>query len=100
MPPPPFLLFFFSTLPPPLSIGGYEEVCQDVADGLLSRGHHVSVLTSSFRSGAASDPDHVHRHLAHRFDFGQGYGRSAPRRNRMAVDWHNVHCLRRLIKEV
>lgn len=39
-------LVFLSNYYPPHHIGGYEELCQDVAEGLLARGHAVAVLTS------------------------------------------------------
>ena len=35
-----------SNLFPPDVIGGYELLCQDLADGLHERGHEVRVLTS------------------------------------------------------
>ena len=50
---------------PPVSRGGYEQWCQEVADGLATRGHDVTVLTSEFRRAEVSDaePAWVHRDL-------------------------------------
>lgn len=39
-------LLFLSNAYPPGHLGGYEELCQDVALGLRRRGHRVTVLTT------------------------------------------------------
>lgn len=44
-------LLFLCNHYPPRHIGGYEELCQDVAIGLRRRGHQVTVLTSRPRPG-------------------------------------------------
>lgn len=44
-------LLFLCNHYPPLHVGGYEELCQDVARGLRRRGHQVTVLTSRPRPG-------------------------------------------------
>jgi len=56
-----FLTNFF----PPASRGGYEQWCQEVADGLRAHGHEVLVLTSTHeRENLQSpDPDWVERKL-------------------------------------
>ena len=41
-----------SNLYPPQAIGGYEQGCKDVLEGLAARGHEIAVLTSSY--GGAS----------------------------------------------
>ncbi len=41
-----------SNLYPPHYIGGYELGCHDVVEGLKARGHHVSVLTSTYGLGS------------------------------------------------
>ena len=41
-------LLFLTNFYPPASRGGYEQWCQEVADGLLARGHDVLVLTSTY----------------------------------------------------
>ena len=42
-------ILVISNLFPPLSVGGYENLCFKVADALSSRGHQVRVLTSSYK---------------------------------------------------
>jgi glycogen synthase len=39
-------VLFISNFFPPHHIGGYEELCEEVRDGLNRRGHEVAVLTS------------------------------------------------------
>ena len=58
-------VLFLSNFYPPASRGGYEQWCQEVADGLRSKGHAVEVLTSDHgKSGLhTSDPAWVHRSL-------------------------------------
>jgi len=47
---------FVSNLFPPNKIGGYEELCWDVATRLAASGHDVSVLTSSYGGNVAEYP--------------------------------------------
>lgn len=58
-------LLFISNFYPPLSIGGYEQWCQEVADGLRERGHQVEILTSRYDRGKKETPDPpwIHRSL-------------------------------------
>lgn len=37
-----------SNLYPPIDLGGYEQQCQEVADGLRKRGYQVLILTSNY----------------------------------------------------
>jgi glycogen(starch) synthase len=39
-------VLFLSNYYPPYEVGGYEQLCRDVADRLTGRGHAVAVLTS------------------------------------------------------
>ncbi len=48
-------ILFISSLYPPNELGGYEQLCQEVATDLLARGHDVRVLTS--RYGVKSDAE-------------------------------------------
>lgn len=41
-------ILVISNLYPPYSIGGYEQACHDMVEGLRERGHHVEVLTSTY----------------------------------------------------
>ncbi len=58
-------ILFISNYYPPFEVGGYEQLCRDVADRLAARGHDVAVLTSD-RSVEGREPtgdDHVYREL-------------------------------------
>lgn len=64
-------LLFLTNFYPPASRGGYEQWCQEVANGLRSRGHDVLVLTSThgrdrFRE---TDPEWVRRKLHLEMEF-------------------------------
>lgn len=62
----PLRLLFVCNFYPPQHLGGYEELCQEVAAGLRARGHQVTVLTSrplAGRSGSAPDEASVIRAL-------------------------------------
>ncbi len=47
-------ILFLSNLYPPLFLGGYEILCEQVARGLARRGHSCSVLTSDFGTNPGS----------------------------------------------
>lgn len=45
-------ILFVSNFYPPTQLGlGYMQLCEEVADGLATRGHSVAVLTSTYRDG-------------------------------------------------
>jgi glycosyltransferase involved in cell wall biosynthesis len=50
-------LLFLSNFYPPVSRGGYEQWCQEVAEGLRARGHQVVVLTSRHGQDRLEKPD-------------------------------------------
>jgi glycosyltransferase involved in cell wall biosynthesis len=57
-------ILFISNLYPPNTVGGYERLCHEMAGALASRGHPISVLTSSYGGRAESYPGQtVHRSL-------------------------------------
>ncbi len=58
-------ILFLTNFFPPASRGGYEQWCQEVADGLRDRGHRVEILTSRYISNRCNiiDPPWVHRTL-------------------------------------
>lgn len=57
-------LLFLTNFYPPASFGGYEQWCQEVADGLTQRGHQVHILTSRYLGPANFvDPPWVDRSL-------------------------------------
>ena len=64
-------LLFLTNFYPPASRGGYEQWCQEVADGLINRGHEVLVLTSTHgRNGSQkTDPSWVKRELFLEMEF-------------------------------
>jgi glycosyltransferase involved in cell wall biosynthesis len=42
-------LLFVSNLYPPYHLGGYEQLCHEVATRLSARGHDITILTSTFK---------------------------------------------------
>lgn len=58
-------ILFLSNFYPPASRGGYEQWCQEVLDGLRSKGHAVEVITSEHGKSRLRSPDPVwvHRSL-------------------------------------
>lgn len=58
-------IIFITNFYPPASQGGYEQLCQEIAEALRNRGHNVLVLTSNYKSTELSvpDPKWVHREL-------------------------------------
>jgi len=65
-------ILFLTNFYPPASRGGYEQWCQEVADGLRSRGHDVLVLTSTHGRDRfqEADPEWVRRKLHLEMEFG------------------------------
>jgi glycogen(starch) synthase len=59
----PMKILFVSNLYPPHHRGGYEMLCQEVAEHLEARGHEVSVLTSTYGVGETQDAEGVYRRL-------------------------------------
>ena len=41
-------ILFVSSQYPPYELGGYEQLCYEVKEELVSRGHEVRVLTSRY----------------------------------------------------
>jgi glycogen(starch) synthase len=56
-------LLFVSNLFPPYHLGGYEQLCCDIATRLSARGHDISVLTSTFGINQEGSESGVHRRL-------------------------------------
>jgi glycogen synthase len=52
-----------TNLYPPVVLGGYERACANVVQGLVERGHEVSVLTTWSHLPCEGDPSYVHRRL-------------------------------------
>ena len=96
-------ILFVSNLYPPITIGGYEQVCFDIAQGLKARGQSVHVLTSSYR---AHDLRHhesgVYRRLKLLTNWGLPPSGPTPwlARSRTEAEWHNVRSLRRAMSRL
>lgn len=58
-------LLFLSNFYPPISRGGYEQWCQEVADEFRDRGHEVTILTSrhGLNQITSPEPSWIHRTL-------------------------------------
>jgi glycosyltransferase involved in cell wall biosynthesis len=50
-------LLFLTNFYPPAGRGGYEQWCQEVANGLESRGHDLLVLASTYKRQGLPQPD-------------------------------------------
>ena len=102
-------ILFISNLYPPPSIGGYEQICHDVAQRLKARGHDVRVLTSAFGVHDSHSPGNrtqqgVYRLLKLRTRPGttapEGKNRRRPQwlaANRLALEWHNSRVVRQVV---
>lgn len=91
-------ILFLTNMYPPHVIGGYEALCEEVADGIAKRGHQVHVLTSTYGYSQETSEGNIHRLLSLESDL-QFY--------KMEDVWtypkkreRNLHHLRRLISEV
>lgn len=64
-------ILFLTNYYPPYEVGGYEQLCRDVAEQLRARGHEVQVLTSrrGVAEGTWDDGSGVHRVLHLQPDF-------------------------------
>src|SRR5947209_8943651 len=94
-------IVFVSNLYPPFSLGGYEQICFDIAQELRSRGHDIQVLTSTYRAGETwGDDGAVHRLLKLRSTWiSPAASRStAVGRSWVEVDWHNFRTFQHTLK--
>jgi len=64
-------ILFLTNFYPPASRGGFERWCQEVADGLVTRGHELAVLTSKHNREAIDQIEHgwIHRDLNLEMEF-------------------------------
>lgn len=53
---------FLTNYYPPYHLGGFEELCEDVAQGLIQRGHEVFILTSK-KGEAEESKSYIYRKL-------------------------------------
>lgn len=92
----PLRLLVLTNLYPPLGVGGYEERCRVVVEGLRERGHQVQVLTSTYRAAEVSPESEVRRVLRL-----QGYLQEPwlPWRELLALERHNHQQLCEAIRD-
>jgi glycogen synthase len=94
-------LLFLTNFYPPTGNGGYEQWCQEVADGLHARGHQITVLTSRLgrEEQASKEPAWVQRILHMEMEFTSlrnGFEFFTQRQKR---EQENLNCLRQSIAE-
>lgn len=101
MPPTAMRILIVSNYYPPYEVGGYEQLCRDVAMRLAGRGHQVQVLTSirgTDRAAMVHEPN-IRRLLRLQPDYESQRSVSAQFfLHRQRDETHNVHCLQQLIK--
>jgi glycosyltransferase involved in cell wall biosynthesis len=93
-------ILFISNLYPPHFVGGYEQICFDVARGLTARGHDLHVLTSRFRMHAdPADAPNVYRtlKLKSKASLPPSAAMSGVGRNAADAGWHNARAVRRIL---
>jgi glycogen(starch) synthase len=57
-------ILFLSNFYPPAESGGYTQLCQEVREMLLQRGHRIEVVTSNYRARSVPGPEpSIHRML-------------------------------------
>ncbi len=94
---------FISNLYPPLSIGGYEQVCFDIAEGLKRRGHEVHILTSAYRAEELTQrKPNIDRTLKLKSNWSKSDDPSANwlAANRLSLERHNSKTVRNKLKEL
>lgn len=94
-------LLFLTNFYPPVSRGGYEQWCQEVADRLTGRGHNVLVLTSTHgRDGLQEfDPTWVCRELHLEMEFASLRNAFQFFTGRKQREHENLARLRRAVEE-
>lgn len=81
---------FVSNLFPPAALGGYEQICQDIALGLRDRGHQIDVCVSTYEaSSVRDDRAWVHRNLWLSHDWDSRPNKLWQRLRRLAIELHN-----------
>ena len=84
-------ILVLTNLYPPHAIGGYEERCRDVVEGLREKGHEILVLTSTHGLNTEKNEVNVHRRLWIHGFFGHPW-RSIP--SLFQLERHNHRVLR------
>ena len=91
-------ILFVSNLYPPNVVGGYEELCHEVASRMVARGHEVAVLTSCYGGQTAPIPGQV-VHQSLRLIVGRTIydGFDGPPSRRALLRMQNVAALERAV---
>lgn len=95
-------ILIISNLYPPYYLGGYELRCKQICDGLVERGHVVTVLTSTHgvegpRTDSNGTTIHRRLHLLQPFD---QPNTSSLRLRKLRVGRYNYACTAETIKEL
>ncbi|MFH5926976.1 glycosyltransferase family 4 protein [Roseomonas xinghualingensis] len=94
-------ILFLSNLYPPNVVGGYERLCHEVATEMASRGHEVTILTSSHGEKVAKYPG---QRVLRRLELLTGREIYVPfpgtPEQRQAVNAHNLAILHETLNEV
>lgn len=93
---------FVSNFYPPAGRGGYEQWCQEVAEGLTARGHMVHVLTSRYRSAQlnTTEPEWIHRILHLELEIASLKNAFQFFTHRAKRERENLFCLRELLDSI
>lgn len=89
-----------TNLYPPYFLGGYELLCETVADELGNRNHEVRILTSDWKNDGANGRPvkaNVYRHLKLYVPFGRTAG--SMRGRKLATGYRNAIVTRKHIQE-
>lgn len=95
-------LLFLTNFFPPGGQGGYEQWCQETAQGLRMAGHLVEVLTSrvGLPQTAQPDPAWVHRDLNLEMEFSSLVHGLRFFTSRDAREQEDLACLKKMVNEV
>lgn len=94
-------VMFVSNLYPPNAVGGYEELCWEVASRFVSLGHSVSVVTSAHGGEVASWPDQeVHQVLQLLIGKSVYHSFDGPRFRRATIHAQNTQAMTEAVKRI
>jgi len=94
-------ILFITNYYPPYEVGGYEQLCRDVAEHLARRGHVIQILTSD-RGVAKHGPVNevnVYRVLRLQLDYESGVSPAFQFLSHRRTEVYNLRCLRARIAE-
>jgi glycogen(starch) synthase len=94
-------ILFLTNYYPPFEVGGYEQLCRDVAERLAGRGHMTEILTSDRGIGQNAPPlaPGVYRLLRLSPDYEARFGMGLQFfTSRRQAEAHNLRCLREVAR--